>query len=693
MERTVNEHRPSGHDVIVVVPPLSPNGTNPPLGPALLRTALERRDLSVGVCDLNREFFQEETSGTTIGHSSIVGDHDKDRGHLRIVREEFRRLSADLRPHSTQWVPPCADAFESAAFDFDELQQCVERAAAAGQPLREWLETHLFRKYEAPRVLGISIMGARLVLVANLIARLAREIWPRTTVIGGGTHVTALRHELQRDAGYGRYFHAFFPGHCENEFAAFVKAGGQVEALSSTAGSIVAGHEVCFGTDPSDPRKFEVTGTFDEATCSSFTTDEATMPAQLTRGCIYGRCTMCVYTDVERGYVTASNGMEKLVALIERNRCRRVSIKDSFVTKSNLAAIRDGFTGLPQEVLWSATTMIQPGLIEPGFLASLHGSGCRTLEFGVETIHPRGQALLAKRMELGLIRRVVLAAAEAGIHVIVNLIYGLPGETHAQARRQLRWFRGLAARVPGKISGSHNMLEINLGSRIAATPEKYGVELRGRAPWAFSFDWNAPEWSLAFKHELDQFELECESGPPATIVLITGPGGAGKTTLANALCELPRIHRWLSLTTRPSRQGDSIPREYEHVSVEEFDRRHASDQLIEEPESVGGHRYGLPVPNADHHAAVEVAIVSANRCECVRSAMEARGCRVVVVFVDAADTELVRRMKHRGDSDEEIELRRARNACEREFAGQADLVIRECSPRAALEAVLRTLNM
>lgn len=685
----MNSDRFGGLDALIVFPPLSPNGTNPPLGPAILRTALERQGVSVEICDLNRAFLEGQRASADIGSASVVGDHDKNRAVLTRAREAFRRL-IDVQFEVFTHVPPNVDPLQAAAFDFDELERCVELATASGQPIRDWLEAHLFRMHDAPRIVGVSIMGPSFVFIANVIARLAREFWPRTIIIGGGTHVTVLSDAIQSDSRFGRYFDGFFVGHCENEFAAFVKSGAGTDGLRSIAGAIVAGEPSTQSVINGNSRDFEPTGTFDQETFGRLSAGVATLPAQLTRGCSFARCRMCTYPAIELMYAAANEGIEKLVTEIARSGCRRVSFKDAFVTKPWLAVIRDRFSELPGIVEWSATTMIRESLLEDGFLAGLFASGCRTLEFGVETIHPRGQAILDKPIPLPRIRSVVLAAARAGIHVIVNLIYGLPGETLEEARRQLRWFRELAARVPGKISGSHNLLEINLRSKLAANPEAFGIELRGRAPWAFSFEWNAPAWTAAFKSELARVDREFESTPVPTIVLVTGPGGAGKTTLTNALCDQHRFSRWLSLTTRSPRVGSSAAPEYEHGSEEDFERRKAAGDLLEW-EVVGNFQYGLPWPKLLRGTDVAVAIVSAERCSVVRKAMLVRGHRVLVVFVDASDGELDRRMRERGDSEAQIQLRIGRNARQRELVGDADLVLRDVTIDRAVDALLRML--
>lgn len=78
------------------------------------------------------------------------------------------------------------------------------------------------------------------------------------------------------------------------------------------------------------------------------------------------------------------------------------------------------------------------------------------------------------------------------------------------------------------------------------------------------------------------------------LILISGPSGAGKTSICNALLQrLPRARWSVSATTRPPRKGDVPGETYEFVSREEFRRRIESGELLEWAEYVG-HRYGTP---------------------------------------------------------------------------------------------------
>ena len=76
------------------------------------------------------------------------------------------------------------------------------------------------------------------------------------------------------------------------------------------------------------------------------------------------------------------------------------------------------------------------------------------------------------------------------------------------------------------------------------------------------------------------------------LIVISGPSGAGKTSICNALLEqLPEAVWSVSITTRPKRAGETSGRSYEFVSPEEFQRREEAGEFLENATYVG-HRYG-----------------------------------------------------------------------------------------------------
>lgn len=78
------------------------------------------------------------------------------------------------------------------------------------------------------------------------------------------------------------------------------------------------------------------------------------------------------------------------------------------------------------------------------------------------------------------------------------------------------------------------------------------------------------------------------------VIVISGPSGAGKTSICNALLEqLPDAVWSVSATTRPLRRGEVAGRSYEFIDRVEFARREELGEFLETAEYVG-HRYGTP---------------------------------------------------------------------------------------------------
>ena len=78
------------------------------------------------------------------------------------------------------------------------------------------------------------------------------------------------------------------------------------------------------------------------------------------------------------------------------------------------------------------------------------------------------------------------------------------------------------------------------------------------------------------------------------LIVISGPSGAGKTSICKALLrQLPDAVWSVSVTTRPMRAGEERGDSYEYVSREEFARREAQGAFLETAEYIG-HRYGTP---------------------------------------------------------------------------------------------------
>ncbi len=88
---------------------------------------------------------------------------------------------------------------------------------------------------------------------------------------------------------------------------------------------------------------------------------------------------------------------------------------------------------------------------------------------------------------------------------------------------------------------------------------------------------------------------------PGLLFVISGPSGAGKDTLVEALIRrVPRLRYSISMTTREPRAGERDGEHYYFVTQAEFEHRLAAGALLETRE-YGGNFYGTPRDPIEAH--------------------------------------------------------------------------------------------
>jgi guanylate kinase len=158
---------------------------------------------------------------------------------------------------------------------------------------------------------------------------------------------------------------------------------------------------------------------------------------------------------------------------------------------------------------------------------------------------------------------------------------------------------------------------------------------------------------------------------PGALIVMSGPGGVGKSTITSYLRNHPAIWVSVSVTTREPRENEKDGHDYHFVTEEKFDQLIAQNNLLEWAEFAGA-RYGTPrdavakALDLGKHVLLEIEIAGARQ---IRKADP----KALLVFISPPSwEELVDRLTSRGtDSPERraarLALAEEEMACVHEF--------------------------
>lgn len=141
------------------------------------------------------------------------------------------------------------------------------------------------------------------------------------------------------------------------------------------------------------------------------------------------------------------------------------------------------------------------------------------------------------------------------------------------------------------------------------------------------------------------------------LVVISGPSGAGKTSVCRALKQHPDVEFSVSATTRIRRDGERDGIDYHFLSRDDFQRRLGENQFLEWA-TYNGNLYGTPRWPMDQALSRGKTFLVEIEVKGTRQLRE-RGIEGLYVFIAPPSIdELRRRLQNRGSNDPaEIEQR------------------------------------
>lgn len=156
------------------------------------------------------------------------------------------------------------------------------------------------------------------------------------------------------------------------------------------------------------------------------------------------------------------------------------------------------------------------------------------------------------------------------------------------------------------------------------------------------------------------------------LVVISGPSGAGKTSVCRALKQHPEVEFSVSATTRTMRAGERDGVDYHFLSRDDFQRRLGENQFLEWA-TYNGNLYGTPRWPMDQALARGKTFLLEIEVKGTRQLRE-RGIPGLYLFIAPPSLEeLRRRLIHRGSNDP-VEIEQRVRIAEDELAASRELV-------------------
>ena len=142
------------------------------------------------------------------------------------------------------------------------------------------------------------------------------------------------------------------------------------------------------------------------------------------------------------------------------------------------------------------------------------------------------------------------------------------------------------------------------------------------------------------------------------IVVIEGPSGVGKDSIvAGLIKQHPSTYEKMpSTTSRPMREGERQGNPYYHVSSEEFEKKIKSGEVFEHTKRHGNYR-GMCKSIIDE--ILEKGLIPMKDCDMtgVNALKKTYPNKVFTIFIKAQKKDIEERLKKRGDSEADRQIR------------------------------------
>ncbi|MEU4221377.1 B12-binding domain-containing radical SAM protein [Actinoplanes sp. NPDC026623] len=332
-------------------------------------------------------------------------------------------------------------------------------------------------------VVGVSVSADTQLIAAMTLADRVRRERPDVKIVFGGNYVTRMVDRWTEP-------HPFF-----DHVDAFVLSEGE-EALPELIRRFVAGTDphgipgvVTRGPDglrstPARPVRLDRAAgpDFDQMPLGRYFAPGPILPLYASRSCAWN-CAFCSIPFASNSYRArpAAQTVDHMEAMMRRYRTRYFMFVDEIMTLRSLREVAQEIVDRGLDLYWYGETRFAGGITRE-LAELLYASGCRRLNFGLESRSQRVLNLMEKGTRVEHADRNLIEMIKAGISPHLFIIHGFPGETAEEAQETIAYAKRIVDEAAREHQnpyttwgGSPFILDIH--SPVGQHPERFGVEL------------------------------------------------------------------------------------------------------------------------------------------------------------------------------------------------------------------------
>ncbi|MFD9095764.1 B12-binding domain-containing radical SAM protein [Streptomyces collinus] len=416
--------------------------------------------------------------------------------------DAFHRARRTLR--DALWL--ISGAFPDCEFDLVSntsaySAESTEQVLAAtedpdGNPYR-WAFEHMLDRdrFLDPQigVVGLSMSADTQLIAGVTFLRMLREFRPDVHVVLGGNYATRLVDRWQRRHPLFDHVDTVVTGEGEGALAAVVDAldgpaEGGGDFREKIPGAVWDDHGLLLRT----PRRSAdittaATPAYTDLPLDKYLAPGPILPVWASRSCPWD----CAFCSIP----FASNSFRQRPAEAVVDEIGRLSADvgspyfmfvDEIMSLRTLHNVAEALVGTSAGVRWYGETRFARGLDEE-LAELLHESGCRRMNFGLESASQRVLDLMRKGTRIDDACANIEAMLSAGVPLHLFVIHGFPGETEQEAARTVAFaeaVRRLSVHTYGVAhttwGGSPFVLDVH--SPVGTQPDAFGVRIEPPAP-------------------------------------------------------------------------------------------------------------------------------------------------------------------------------------------------------------------